>query len=814
MPRKTVDRCALTSVAVLVLAIWSGRAAGQFALFVNETADRSNVSSRLFATDGEEKDYAWGDVDNDGDIDLIVVRKEPWTTPGRRANVLLINENGVLVDRTVEFAMASDVAGDLGFLTPTNDRDVILVDVDGDGWLDIVTAPTITDGLAKHISHPRVYINLGDDPPGSGNWLGYQYQDARIPQMHPTAGPRFCAVAAGDVTGDGAPDLYFADYDDGPTGQIYDYQNKLLINDGNGCFTDESILRMGSLYDYGVAGVQNYLFSAFGTAAAIADMNNDGVNDVVKQTALHQPYHQAVIYNDPDNEGFFDGYDVVGLTGGGYFISVGELNNDGILDIVLTNDGVDRYLIGDTLDAIGQRNYVSYAFPSNSLGFGGNSVIADLNNDGLNDVVIAGVDVANTGCSATTHVNRNLGGDPPSFSSVELDIGIPDGMLTGGHDVAIFDLNGDGWLDIIHGRCNSTEIWIQHPYGIIFEYPQDLPLVRIPDEPFTLQVQLTPVGGTLAPGTATLHYSINHRPFTSVAMTDLGRSLYEADLPPTGCLDRTNFYFSAEMVEEGIVSIDPPGAPRNSYAAVAADGLEVEQLNHFEVGEDLSGWTVVSDPSLTAGEWEVADPNVTIFAGHLAQPEDDATPGAGNVMAFITENGPPGGSPAANDVDGGPTFLISPSVDLEGTDGIVSFARWFFSLAGEADVMTVEISNDGATWFLVETVTGTGEVWETVSFLVSDHAVPSASVSLRFATSDGDFSVTEAGIDDFQIESFVCVAACVGDLDGDGSVGILDLLALLAAWGSNPGHPADFDGDGTVGILDLLTLLANWGPCP
>ena len=25
--------------------------------------------------------------------------------------------------------------------------------------------------------------------------------------------------------------------------------------------------------------------------------------------------------------------------------------------------------------------------------------------------------------------------------------------------------------------------------------------------------------------------------------------------------------------------------------------------------------------------------------------------------------------------------------------------------------------------------------------------------------------------------------------------------------------PADFDGDGNVGILDLLTLLANWGPC-
>ena len=56
--------------------------------------------------------------------------------------------------------------------------------------------------------------------------------------------------------------------------------------------------------------------------------------------------------------------------------------------------------------------------------------------------------------------------------------------------------------------------------------------------------------------------------------------------------------------------------------------------------------------------------------------------------------------------------------------------------------------------------------------------------------------------------------ACPWDLDASGSVGILDLLALLAVWGTDPGGPPDFDGDGTVGILDLLALLANWGPCP
>ncbi|MCH8153589.1 MAG: FG-GAP repeat protein, partial [Planctomycetes bacterium] len=56
-------------------------------------------------------------------------------------------------------------------------------------------------------------------------------------------------------------------------------------------------------------------------------------------------------------------------------------------------------------------------------------------------------------------------------------------------------------------------------------------------------------------------------------------------------------------------------------------------------------------------------------------------------------------------------------------------------------------------------------------------------------------------------------SVCPWDLDNNGAVGILDLLALLAAWGPNPGAPPDFDGDGIVGILDLLTLLANWGPC-
>ncbi len=72
-------------------------------------------------------------------------------------------------------------------------------------------------------------------------------------------------------------------------------------------------------------------------------------------------------------------------------------------------------------------------------------------------------------------------------------------------------------------------------------------------------------------------------------------------------------------------------------------------------------------------------------------------------------------------------------------------------------------------------------------------------------------------IDVFAEQGIVAAAAvlfqaeCPGDFDGDGAVGIADLLSLLAAW-RGPGD-ADLDGDGRVGINDLLALLGRWGPC-
>ena len=62
---------------------------------------------------------------------------------------------------------------------------------------------------------------------------------------------------------------------------------------------------------------------------------------------------------------------------------------------------------------------------------------------------------------------------------------------------------------------------------------------------------------------------------------------------------------------------------------------------------------------------------------------------------------------------------------------------------------------------------------------------------------------------------FAELTLCPWDLNGDGVVGVADLLALVQNFGPcDEDCPADFNGDGIVDASDLLTLIANFGECP
>jgi hypothetical protein len=467
--------------AILATALLAPLAAAQqfdnnWATFANDTQNRIHNPDGSVATqvtnNTDEKHFAYGDFDGDGWIDLVMVTKQQASYPGGRQGFLLMNDHGVLVDRTAQLASDSDYPGSMGLLDLVDSRKVKAVDVNHDGLLDLVTCATNLGGESanpKYISHPRVYINKGFD--ASGNWLGFRYEESRIPALvganGQLAAPRFCSVAAGDVTGDGSPDLYFVQYHETETGYADNPNNtngdRLLVNDGNGFFTDSGTTRMS----------QAMLNSGFGTEVKIVDINGDGVADVTKCSTLTGA-GLSTAYNQPANVGFFNLFQLFNPSGSPYHIDIGDLNNDGKLDCVISSDGADRYAFNTGNDALGRvvwTNGIPFLFLSGGDdGFGSESHIVDLNNDGWKDIVISDFDHDDAGCSRRAHIYHNPGGTVGSTSIQLLEEagtngwrgarGILPSDLGGTFDEAVFDIDNDGDMDIVFGRCSGTFVWL------------------------------------------------------------------------------------------------------------------------------------------------------------------------------------------------------------------------------------------------------------------------------------------------------------------------------------------------------------------
>ena len=340
--------------------------------------------------------------------------------------------------------------------------------------------------------------------------------------------------------------------------------------------------------------------------------------------------------------------------------------------------------------------------------------------------------------------------------------------------------------------------------ALFVSLPSGAPSLLSPGTPESFDVQVTAGSQLIVPGSPTLHYRYAGGSFQTAPLTNVSGDLYEATLPAPGCDDTPEFYVSASG-DGGVTVTSPSDAPASYYSATVGT-LTVVMQDDFETD---TGWTVENDGALTDGAW---DRGIPVGGGDRGDPPTDYD---GSDQCYLTDN-----VDDNSDVDGGTTWLISPTIDLSDADADVQYALWYTNNFGgdpNNDLFKTYVSNnDGGSWTLVETIgPASPSGWNLHAFTVSDFVTPTALVKVRFEASDlGSGSVVEAGIDAFTVQRFGCENPCTGDLDGDNDIDIGDLATLLGNYGMTSGatyEDGDLDGDGDVDITDLATLLGVYG---
>jgi len=315
-----------------------------------------------------------------------------------------------------------------------------------------------------------------------------------------------------------------------------------------------------------------------------------------------------------------------------------------------------------------------------------------------------------------------------------------------------FYRSGSSWVDLTTFDTTANfciKALTEDIQALRFSFPSSLPSGFVPPgASVPTEVKISAGYEQYTPGTGFLYYRYNPAgSFVPVALVSLGNDLFAADLPAPQPGDAPEFYFSA-MGNGGSTVTSPAGAPADTYAFDVA----VAYVTLHDDFESDMGWTV-EDVSVSTGTWERCVPNPT--TGDQVAPLEDNPAGAGT-YCFVTENGPANAYYADYDIDGGPTRLISPTIDLSNGDALISACIWFYGRDGN-DPFSIAVSNDnGVSWTNVYTTNSSMNGWTQYSFTVSDFVTPNDKIKVRYSAQDQpNDSITEAGLDDFRVETLV-----------------------------------------------------------
>ncbi len=321
---------------------------------------------------------------------------------------------------------------------------VAVVDVNGDGYPDVITANRIDDTASVFLSN------------GDGTF--------QLPKTF-AIGPRASRIAVGDVVNDGKPALLVGDHGDNTI--------SVLLGNGDGTFQPRIVIPAGTRVvgaitaDVNGDGIPDLLMDnyaadtiwvelgngdgTFGPPAiyptdnngqfqgvlepTVADVNGDGIPDLIYTT-----------YNGDDvvvrlglGNGTFGPPHMYPARAGAYAVDVVDLTGDGIPDLVVVNavDNSVSVLMGNG-DGTFQPEKV-YPVGANPYSM----VVADLNGDGIPDIV--------TSNRNDNTVSVLLGNGDGTFQPQEV-------FQTGNtpRRVAVGDFNGDGRLDLVTANVGDN----------------------------------------------------------------------------------------------------------------------------------------------------------------------------------------------------------------------------------------------------------------------------------------------------------------------------------------------------------------------
>jgi hypothetical protein len=387
----------------------------------------SSFSSPSKSITGSPEGIEIGDVDGDGKPDLVV----------SNANN---NTVSILANKTAEGSSLVTFASSVDFSTGLGSapKNVVLADLDGDRRLDIVTA-NINNGTIS------IFRNISTSGTINGSSFGSR--------VNISVGGVPTDVKVSDINGDGKPDIAVLN---AATSAI-----SVLRNISNlGSITTGSFL---AKVDFSVGSGPELL--------EIADLDGDNKPDLIASNSFDDTFSvlQNVSTSDEISSASF--LPKIDFPTGNFptGIAVGDIDGDGKKEIVISNYVNDnsfsifRNVIENGL--IAPNSFLARVnFTTGGAPYG--IELADVNGDGKLDVV----DTNNSGSTITIFINQAAAGqlNSSSFSSgVDFDGDLNSGLM------AIADLTADGKPEIAiagTGTKNSVTL-LTNVLGIGVDIP-------------------------------------------------------------------------------------------------------------------------------------------------------------------------------------------------------------------------------------------------------------------------------------------------------------------------------------------------------